>query len=126
MDLRTGIALKFIFRYWKMWNSIGIIILINMGKCMSGISVDVYIPQEVSIEMKIIEEEKKKVIKKDLRLLKEKQKEKEDSIESLCSKDYEDIDRVVDELLEDESQSDIEDFIDGLLEENDNLIKIDS
>ena len=91
-----------------------------MGKCMSGISVDVYIPQEVPIEHKQIE---MKIIEETSDII-----SIEDSIRSLDTEDLLDIDRVIDELLEDdieiiedELQSDIEDFIDKLLEENGKL-----
>jgi hypothetical protein len=70
-----------------------------MGNCI-GISVDVYEPEEIEeIEMSI-------------------QNEKEDSISSLRSEEYDEIERAIDEFLEEQEQDKLEQWVDELLENN--------
>ena len=73
-----------------------------MGNCI-GISVEVDLPEEIEeIEMSIQNNEEESIC----------------SIKSLCSQDYDDIDRITNEILEEEYQRDVENFVDELLEEN--------
>jgi len=74
-----------------------------MGKCLS------IPPQEEQIEMKVIEETSD-IISMSI----------EDSICSLNTEEYLEMERIVNELHEEEFQSDIENFVDELLEENKN------
>lgn len=76
-----------------------------MGKCLS-----IPPPPEEQIEMKVIEETSD--------IISISVEEIEDSINSLNTEDYLEIERTVNELLEEAFQSDVEIFIDELLEEN--------
>ena len=75
-----------------------------MGSCI-GISVDVELPQEIEeieeIEMSIQNTESR-----------------EDSIRSLDTQDWIDIETAVNETLDENYQKEMEDFVDELLREN--------